>query len=209
MSRQIPQKLIIEGVLDGIDDAENAYERWSGGEWLAYSAEHLISGFVARSIMEAPGSKFITIEQNCKAAIKAACGERRGRLAQATRPAGRIDILLWWAQDSPRAAIEIKHNVYNYEGQCGADINRIAKLLLMRETTLQFGLFVFYSSADDGRIKTAEDKLETRYRSILSRAQSAWGKSLRVEGTKRVHRYGNGAWASACIVLKPHRGSSR
>jgi hypothetical protein len=127
----------------------------------------------------------------------------QGRLAYATRSGGHIDLLLWWGKDLPRAAIEIKNNVYSYEGQCAADINRIAKLLLIgTKNSLQFGLFVFYSSVDDGKIKTAKQKLENRYRTILSRAQSAWGQSLRIEGTNRVHEYGDGAWLNACVVLR-------
>lgn len=203
MPRQIPQKLIIQAVLDGIEDAEKTYEQWSGGEWLAYSAEHVISGFVARSIMKIPGSQYLTIEQRCRDAIESACGKRRGKLAQASRPDGRIDLLLWWAKDSPRAVVEIKNNVYNYNGQCEADVDRIANLLLMSNTTLQFGLFVFYSSADDGKIKKATDKLTGRFRNVLSRARVAWGKSLRVSGILKLHEYGNGAWAGACIIMKP------
>lgn len=66
MPRQTSQKLIIQAVLDGIEDAEKTYEQWSGGEWLSYSAEHVISGFVARSIMKIPGSQYLTIEQRCR-----------------------------------------------------------------------------------------------------------------------------------------------
>jgi len=203
MPRQIRQDVIIEAVLDGIEEAEKTYEQWSGGASLAFTAEHLINAFIAKSIMKVSGAKFITVEQSCKGAIEAACGKRKGRLAHATRSGGRIDLLLWWAKDLPRAAIEIKNNVYSYEGQCAADIDRIAKLLLIgTENSLQFGLFVFYSSVADGKIKTAKQKLENRYRTILSRAQSAWGQSLRIEGTNRVHEYGDGAWVDACVVLR-------
>lgn len=124
-------------------------------------------------------------------------------MAQASRPDGRIDLLLWWANDSPRAVVEIKNNVYNYKGQCEADIDRIANLLLMSNTTLQFGLFVFYSSADDRKIKQATDKLTSRFRNVLARARAGWGKSLQVSGDLRLRKYGNGAWAGACIIMKP------
>lgn len=200
MPHQIRQDVIIEAVLDGIEEAEKRYEQWSGGASLAYTAEHLISTFVAKSIMKVSGAKFITVEQSCKGAID--YYKRKGRLARATMPGGRIDVCLWWAKDLPRAAIEIKNNVYNYKGQCAADIDRIANLLMMSGTTFQFGLFVFFSSMADGKIKTAKQKLEDKYRTILSRAQSAWGQSLRIGGTNRVHKYGNGAWLAACIVLR-------
>jgi hypothetical protein len=94
----------------------------------------VISGFVARSIMKVRGPQYLTIEHSCRDAIESDCGKRRGKLAQASRPNGRIDLLLWWANDSPRAVVEIKNNVHNYKGQCEADIDRIAKLLLMSNT---------------------------------------------------------------------------
>lgn len=203
MPRQIRRDVIIKAALDGIEEAEKTYEQWSGGASLAYTAEHLINAFIAKSITKVSGAKFITVEQRCKEAIEAACGKRKGRLAYATRSGGHIDLLLWWGKDLPRAAIEIKNNVYSYEGQCATDINRIATLLRIgTKNSLQFGLFVFYSSVDDGKIKTAQQKLENRYQTILSRAQSAWGQSLRIEGINRVHKYGNSAWLSACIVLR-------
>lgn len=93
--------------------------------------------------------------------------------------------------------------MYSYEGQCAADIDRIAKLLLIgTENSLQFGIFVFYSSVDDDEVKMANEKLEHRYKTVLSRARFAWANQLCIEGTKRVHKYGNSAWLGACIVLK-------
>lgn len=203
MPRQIRQDVVIDAILNGIEDAEKAYEQWSGGASLAFTAEHLINAFIAKSIMQVSGAKFITVEDSCKYAIEKACIGRKGKIAKATRANGRIDLLLWWAKDKPRAVIEVKNNVYNYKGQCAADIDRIARLLLIgAENSLQFGIFAFYSSVDDGKVKTATEKLEHRYQTVLSRAFSAWDKQLSINGIKRVHKYGNGAWLGACIVLK-------
>jgi len=208
MPRQISQERITEAILDGINNAEEAYEQWSGRNILGSSAEHVVYVFIAKAIWEIPGSKIIKIEQRCKDVIKEACGNRRGKLAQATRSEGHIDILLSWAKDKPRAIIEIKNNVYNYAGQCDADIKRITTLLLIPGTTLQFGIFAFYSSADDGKIKTARKKLENRYYSIKSRIEAAYGKSFKISGNQKVVEYTNinnntSAWAGSCIVMKP------
>ena len=202
MPCQISQLKIINAVLDGIENAEKTYEQWSRGEWLAYSAEYVITVFVATSIMKIPGSKYLTIEHDCRDAIESACGKRRGKLARVSRPDGRIDLILWWASDSPRAVIEIKNNVYNYAGQCKADIDRIAHLLLMTNTTLQFGLFVFYTSADDGPRKKATDILTDRFNRVLSRVKKDCRKSIYVRGINKIHNYGNGAWLEACVILK-------
>lgn len=69
MPGQISQLKIINAVLDGIENAEKTYEQWSRGEWLAYSAEYVITVFVATSIMKIPGSKYLTIEHGCRDAI--------------------------------------------------------------------------------------------------------------------------------------------
>lgn len=203
MPGQIRQDLVIKSILNGIEDAEKTYKQWSGGVSLAFTAEHLITAFIAKSVMKVSGAKFITLEESCQYAIEQACPGRKGQIPNATRPNGRIDLLLWWAKDLPRAAIEVKNNVYSYNGQCAADIDRIARLLLIgSKNSLQFGIFVFYSSADDGKLKTAKEKIENIYQTVLSRARSGWDKKLSIKGFKRVHKYGDGAWLGACIVLK-------
>ena len=85
-----------------------------GGWWLAWTAEHVMNGFIARSIMRIPGSKYLDVEPRTKDIADAANTNRRGKLAQDLRPTGHIDMCLWWANGSPRATIKIKHNTYNY-----------------------------------------------------------------------------------------------
>lgn len=92
--------------------------------------------------------------------------------------------------------------MYNYAGQCKADIDRIAHLLLMTNTTLQFGLLVFYTLADDGPKKKATDILQGRFNSVLSRVQKDCRESLDVRGINKIHKYDNGAWLEACVILK-------
>ena len=204
MPRQISQELVSEAILDGFDNAQKAYKQWSGGWVLSSSAEHVVYVFIAMAIRKIPGTKYLRIERSCKDVRRDACGNRPGQPAQALRLNGHIDIVLSWANDKPRAIIEIKNNVYNYEGQCKRDIERITTLLRSRPTTLQFGIFAFYSSATNGR-KTAKEKLEKRFNSIMSRIKVAYGESFKVSGIQRVRDYDNSAWACSCIVMKPYK----
>ena len=200
MPRGIRKDIVIDAILNGIKNAEKTHEQWSGGDSLAYTAEHLINGFIVASIMEVTGAKYLTLENSCKETIDAACPDRRGRIADAARPGGRVDLRLWWAKHLPRAVIEVKNSVWSYDAQCAPDIDRIAKLLLIgNQNTLQFGVFAFFTSADDGKIKTADEKLEGGYSTILSRARLTCGSSLRVTGAKTPRRYSESSWLGACL----------
>lgn len=199
----------MQSILNGIYNAEKAYEKWSGGEILAYTAEHVLYNFISESIMKISGPKYVEIEPKCKDVIYAACGKRRGRLSLAARPNGHIDILLWWAKDKPRGVIEIKHNVYYYE-QCSADIKRIISLLNSRPTTLQFGIFAYYSSASDGKIKTAKEKLTDLYNRILSQIKTTYEKNWKIDGDQKIIEYKDfenipSAWAGSCVLIKPYK----
>ncbi|MDD4859055.1 MAG: hypothetical protein PHR56_02495 [Dehalococcoidales bacterium] len=203
MPPSISIPLIIEAILSGIEDAQKQYKKWSGGEWLAYTAEHVITGFVAKRIWEIPGPKYLEIEPKCGETIKQSCVKRRGGLAQALRPDGHVDMCLWWAKSDPRAIIEIKHNAYSYVVQCDKDIQRIDSSL-KRNTTLSFGIFAFYSSADDsknGKIK-AKVRLNKRFDTIESRIIEKYGKRLKIKSERRVHKVGGSAWGADCILIK-------
>jgi hypothetical protein len=204
MPRQISQKLVECAILDGYDDAQKTYQQWSGNYLLHTSAEHVVYAFIAKAIWKIPGSKIIKIEQKCKEVRDSACGSLRGRPAHALRINGHIDIVLSWASEKPRAIIEIKNSVYNFKGQCSGDIERITNLLSLPDSSLQFGIFAFYSSAADGK-KSAQKKLENRHNSILSRIESSYGDSFEISGSQRVNKYSDSAWASSCIVIKPSR----
>ncbi len=204
MPSKISQNQIVEAIMDGIEKAQKTYKEWSGGDWLNRTAEHVMNGFIARSIMEIPGSKYLEIEPRTKETIKAADANRRGKLAQELRPQGHIDMCLWGANNSPRAVIEIKHNLYNYYGQCKGDIDRIQSSLRSPNTSLQFGVFAFYSSVDGGRV-TAKEKLERIFNRTKKRIEADYGKSFKVSGNQRVHEDGDSAWAASYIILNKKR----
>jgi len=203
MPRQIALSRLVKATLDGIKHAETAHEKWSDGWTLSHTAEHVLYGFIANSIMNLPGKKSVEIEPRCRDIIRESCGNRKGRLPRAIRPDGHIDMVVCWGSGKPRAVIEIKHNLYNYTGQCENDVARIARILLMPETTLQFGLFVFYCSERDGSRKTARQKLTDRFSRIESRVSADWGKNFRVSGEQKVTEYDDSAWAASLVVMQP------
>ena len=105
MPRQIPVSKVVEATLDGFIEAQTINEKWSGGYWLWQAPEYLISSSVARSIAALDGAKFITLEHGAKSAIENAGAKGKGRLHRDIREKGKVDILLWWGDGSPRAVI--------------------------------------------------------------------------------------------------------
>ena len=115
MSKQISIDKIIDATLSGIKKSQKQYEKWSGGLWLWNAPEYLITINVANEISEIDGSKYITLENNSTVTIKDAGARGRGRLPKDIREKGKVDILLWWGNDTPRAVIEIKNYIYDFK----------------------------------------------------------------------------------------------
>jgi hypothetical protein len=203
MPRQIALSRLVKATLDGIKHAETAHEKWSDGWTLSHTAEHVLYGFIANSIMNLPGKKSVEIEPRCRDIIRESCGNRKGRLPRAIRPDGHIDMVVCWGSGKSRAVIEIKNNVYNYNGQCESDIKRIAGMLQKTNVSLRFGMFAFFCSADTGKNKTAKEKLEHRFNSIKSRISGYCEPNIRVTGDYRVVEYDDSAYLCACIVMQP------
>ena len=113
MSKQISCDKIIKATLAGIKKSHIQYKTWSGGDWLWEAPEYLITITVANKISGLVGSKYITLENNTKSTISEAGGLGKGRLPRDLRERGKVDILLWWGNNKPRAVIEIKNFIYD------------------------------------------------------------------------------------------------
>ena len=205
MSKQISRQAIVDAVLDGIEEAQKDYERWSAGEWVSNAAEYILSTYIAQSIMAIEGPIYITIEAKPRQVLKDANATTKGRLSRDLRPDGRIDLLLWWGtKNAPRAAIEVKNNVFDYSSQCKPDIKRIKSILLResKKSSLKFGVFAFYSWDDNGDRMSAKEKLESRFERLENLIRRELGTSFRTEFYNRINDdHEESAWAAACFLL--------
>jgi hypothetical protein len=133
---------IIEACLEGIEDSFNEYIRWSGGEWLWNAPEYLLTVNIAKKIANIQKNKFITLEDNIKETLKTANAKIKGKISNKARPNGRSDIILWWANGTPRGIIEVKNAVFGFE-KIKEDIDRIIELL-KKDSSIEFGITTFY-----------------------------------------------------------------
>ncbi len=205
MPRQIPIPSVVDAILRGFEESHNTYQEWSGGSWLWEAPEYLICSTVARQIAEIDGAKFITLENGSKRTLEDAGARGKGRLSKDIREKGRVDILLWWGDGSPRAVIEIKNQIYSsaqYEG----DIKRICGFLNRNghESSLQFGVFAFYESAFSGERKSAKEKVEGRIDRIYYKVSNLFPNQfdLSLYRSDVNEEIKDNAWGSACILIK-------
>lgn len=128
----------------------------------------------------------------------------RGKLHRKIRTGGRFDILLWWADESPRAPIEVKCQVARIE-KIKSDLQRIEKVIHRnkKESSFQFGMVVFYASCRDGKGFFAKEILEKRLGSINVDCKKVTSSCTVKMTNSRIYQDKDSAWVASAIVLKP------
>ena len=204
MSKAISIDKIIEATLDGIDESMEVYQEWSGGEWLWNAPEYLIIVKIAENISKIEGSKYITLEDNVDYLLDLAKAKGQGKVSGKARTNGRSDIVLWWANGTPRAIIEVKNSVFSLE-KISKDLDRIREILKRKKSnsTLQFGLISFYiyrgyktGNAKENvikRIYKIHNEIKVRYSDLSCKLFFR---------EKEIIKGDNDAWTSVVFLLK-------
>jgi len=204
MSKAISIEKIIESTLNGIDESVEVYKKWSGGEWLWNAPEYLITVKIAENIANIDGSKYITLEDNIDYILDLSNARGKGQVSDSARANGRSDIVLWWANGTPRAIIEVKNAVFRLD-KITKDIDRIQEVLKNEklDTSLQFGLIAFYI---DRKYKTgnAKENIEQRIYKIHSEIKELYPDlSCKLAfREKEIIKNDNDAWSSVIFLLK-------
>ena len=207
MPKQISIAKIMDAAIKGISNAQRDYEIWSGGLWLWEAPEYLAGTYLAQEIARVAGKDgpwYLTMEHSTKQAIEDAGAAGSGKLHRKIRPKGRFDLLLWWGSETPRAPIEIKCQVTEFE-KIRADIERLEKVIHRKESesSFQFGMSVFYTSAKDRTGKAAKEKTERRIAQIISAARSHIGADTELVVKKSaIKMVDDSAWSVVALVLK-------
>jgi len=203
MSNAISIDKVIESTLNGIDESMNLYQEWSGGEWLWNAPEYLITVKIAENIANIQGSKYITLEDNVDYILDVANAKGQGRIPEEIRKNGRSDIVLWWADETPRAVIEVKNSVFRL-GKISGDIDRIQEILKRKKAnnTLQFGLIAFYID-NNYKSGNAQIKIEEKIKKIHNEMKKQY-PDLSCKLFYRIQESNDeyNAWSSVVFLLK-------
>lgn len=204
MPAKVSIATVVRGALNGIIKAQREYEKWSGGEWLLYAPEYIATVFVAQEISKLDGSKYVTVENGANAAIEDAGARGRGKLHHKIRANGRFDILLWWADETPRAPIEVKCQVTRIEN-IKADLQRIEKVVhrSKEDSSFQFGMVVFYSSCKKGKGFSAKEILSKRLENISADCKELIPKCTAKMSSSKIYTDEDSAWVASAIILQP------
>lgn len=203
---EISEAKIIKAALNGVKNAQDTYEKLSGGYWLWEAPEYLATVCVAKELGELSGAKYVTLENSTHSAIKDAGARGRGKLHHDLRAGGRTDILLWSSNETPRVPIEIKIQVTSAK-KIICDAKRIEKMVLRRksETSIEFGMIVYYISLRDSKNgRTANEKINSRIDKIIDDVRSEIGNQCNIsQSTSKIITEGDSAWAAVALVIKP------
>ena len=147
----------------------------------------------------------MTVEHGATSILKDAGAKGRGLLPRKIREKGKVDILLWWGECTPRAVIEIKNKIF-YKEQYQKDIERIIGFLdrNSQESSLQFGIFAFYLSETNDEKKTATEKIEERIKKIYQNSKAIIGENFNITKKTSDNVVDDSAWAATCLIIK-HR----
>jgi hypothetical protein len=196
---------VIQAVLAAYVDAQSTYEEMSGGLWLWKAPEYFVTTYIANRIWQLDGAKFLTLENGSTQALQDAGARGRGKLPKSIREKGRVDILLWWANASPRAILEVKNQIFA-KAPYSKDIERIKSFLSRGsgESSLQFGIFSFYASDSSGPRKSAQEKVSDYIERIFAHTKSILGDSFRAKlyTTEINEDLEDNAWQAACIAIQ-------
>jgi len=97
---------------------------------------------------------YLTLQDTIRNILKDANADLRGPKPQ-NSDVGRIDIIVWWTNESPRILVEVKKASGN--NALNLDARRLRQML-NKESSLRKGLIVAYTSAQ--KSKTIDDRFE-------------------------------------------------
>ena len=137
--------------IKGVISAFNKHHKFTGGLSLRYAPEAFIQGEIALALSRI--APYVTLESHVCHALSEAGAERRGKIPRSS--SGRIDIVTWWKNGSPRFLIEVKKLIAREA--ISADVRRLRQLLGRGGSTRE-GLVVVYTSGQKPR--TIDDRLK-------------------------------------------------
>lgn len=206
---------LVNALIASGERAFKLFHQISGGYWLDHAPEYFLTSHAAAAICSSEKTA-AWLEASVSQTRAEAAAVPRGRPHGHDRRNGRYDIVLYWANGTPRAAVEIKSPIwYADTGRLVPDFTRLCKTLSANaESTFQFCVFLYYASVGDPERIFAN--ASQRLRDVIARidahaVETATAHDLTALSVPgRIHRGGKepGAWVVAASVFV-RRGGER
>lgn len=207
---------LVDALIKGGEKAVRDFSSISGGEWFDEAPEYFLTTYIASELKNLEKTTAL-LEVSVSQCRKEAGATRRGRPAKAERRNGRYDVVAYWANGSPRGAIEVKSPIWvNDQARLMPDFTRLCLTLNANQSaTFQFCAFVFYASVSDP--ENGYDNASKRLRELVSRIEetaldvakeNGVRKTLKSGAIRRGKNEGDGAWCIACITFTNKGGES-
>ena len=218
-----PAQSILEHIFRGGLGAARVFAKATGGSRLSDASEHFLTAGVFRELAKLKGATLLEVS------VKECCEEagaiRKGRSSKRDRKNGRYDLVHYWADQTPRAAIEVKNGIrHANRALLTSDFDRLTRSLsASKDSTFQFSAFVFFSTADfckrgltlSARRTQAKHKLEE----LLNRINLITTEFTHQPSRKLLRRIysspinystheDEGAWVIGMIVFADSRAAS-
>jgi len=160
--------MLVSAMIKGGEKAVKDFSAISGDEWFGEAPEYVLTTYACGGLRNIENSSAL-FEVSVGEMRSAAGAIRRGRPAEHERLNGRIDFVIYWANQLPRAAIEVKSPIWSADkARLVPDFVELCRALLAcSSSSLQFCGFVFYASVDEPERKHKNTK--QRLRGLLDR----------------------------------------
>lgn len=135
--------------LKGVKSAFKTHYAFTGGLSLRHAPEAFIQGQIALTLSKLA---YVTLESHVYETLFDAGAELRGKAPR--NGSGRIDVVTWWKNGTPRLLIEVKK--LRQKDAITADVKRLRQLL-GRGGSMREGLVVVYTDAQ--KPKTIDNRL--------------------------------------------------
>ena len=196
---------IVNKTLAGISEAQKRYEYWTGGRWLWEAPEYMVTTYIAKHISGIEDKSFyLTLEHKVRDAIDEAGGLPPGKPPDVLRRNGKFDILVWWANETPRAVIEVKKQVKRFS-DIKADVSRICAILSIPDTSFRCGFIAYYTSRGDHNGESVKEVVSERAKRVSSGLKSHVKKDFAKLKIKRYPRKvvgdNNDAWTAEVLKI--------
>jgi len=203
-------KALIDALIKGGEKSYKEFFHLSGSCWLQVAPEYFLTVHAALALRDFDRT-FALLEVSVDESRAEAGATRAGPAAKDERRNGRYDIVVYWADEFPRGAIEVKSSISSVDrARLEPDFVRLCKTLSANAaSTFQFAAFLFYASVSEPKENSKQNSASQKLRELIERTDDLAKETATKQGVRRtlvtgaIHRgtEDDGAWCVSCIVF--------